>query len=828
MYCSVILFSRPLDPLSYQMPDSVPVGAIVQVPLGRQSCTGIITAVSSEKPAFNGRIRNILEVVDTNPFISEPLMKTLRFMAGYYQTPLGFCLKLALPGGMMRSGTCRYFAGILPENSHANAMKSDKSLFDTEQNASKSLIESIFEALQNAKNGLTENELKKQFKIENKQFSAWVEDGTLVPQWTLDQKRQTESTEQLYEIVPDVVLPKKFGKKQEEIYAFIEDANEPVRHSAILEKFGSCTPVLKRLKELGIIVEKTTTKDKTSFDDIVPVYHDVERTDEQKEAIQRVVDHEGFGSFLLYGVTGSGKTEVYLGVMEAVRKRGKGCIFVLPEIALTPQFCSVFRGKFGNDVAVLHSGLSEHERFDTWSRIRSGRIGIAIGPRSALFAPVQNLGLIVIDEEHDGSFKQEEAPRYHARDMALFLGQQSKCPVILGSATPSIESYSRALQGKSILLTLTHRPQARPMPTIQIVDMRNRVKPELPEDMDPCEKIRVELRSRLLSDELLNAIKETLDRKEQVIIFLNRRGFSTFIQCEYCGYVLYCPNCDVALTYYKYSNNLHCHYCDYVDHSNGICPKCNRRDLNYTGYGTERLVEVLQNEFPSARIDRLDRDRANTRGIQNVLGAFRKGELDILVGTQMIAKGHDIHNVTLVGIVNADMSLHMPDFRASERTYQLLTQVSGRAGRGDRPGRVILQTLKPEHPAIRGIIERDYTAFAAQELEIRRALVNPPFSYMIMFRFESENCVDTESFAVHIAGAARGLLRDLSKGRVLGPAPAPIPMLCGKSRYQLFLRHQDRSELHRWLNEILARTSDMRTKNSQIKCIIDVDPYDML
>ncbi len=805
------------------------MGAIVQVPLGRQSCTGIITAVSDEKPAYNGRIRNILEVVDATPFITEPLMKTLRFMANYYQTPLGFCLKLALPGGMMRSGACRYFAGILPDNQHkTEESPSDKSLFDAEQTPSKSLIECIFEVLLNSKTGLTENELKKQFKIDNSQFSAWVEDGTLVPQWTLDQKRQVESTEQLYEIVQGAELPKKLGKKQEELYAFIENANEPVRHSAILEKFGSCTSVPKRLKELGLIAEKVTTKDKSSFDDIVPTYREVERTDEQNEAIRRVLEHEGFGSFLLYGVTGSGKTEVYLGVMENVRKRGKGCIFVLPEIALTPQFCAVFRGKFGNDVAVLHSGLSEHERFDTWSRIRSGRIGIAIGPRSALFAPVQNLGLIVIDEEHDGSFKQEEAPRYHARDMALFLGQQCQCPVILGSATPSIESYSRALLGKSILLTLTHRPQARPMPTIQIVDMRNRAKPDLPEDMDDAEKNKLELRARLLSDELLKAIKETLERREQVIIFLNRRGFSTFIQCEYCGHVLYCPNCDVALTYYRYSNNLHCHYCDYVDHSNGICPKCNRHDLNYTGYGTERLVDVLQTEFPDARIDRLDRDRANTRGIQNVLGAFRNGDLDILVGTQMIAKGHDIHNVTLVGIVNADMSLHMPDFRASERTYQLLTQVSGRAGRGDRPGRVILQTLKPEHPAIRGIVERDYTTFAAQELEIRRALTNPPFSHMIMFKIESDNCADAENFAVHIAGAARGLLRDLSKGRVLGPAPAPIPMLCGKTRYQLFLRHQNRAELHQWLNEILARTAEIRAKNTQIKCIIDVDPYDML
>ncbi len=834
MYCSVIIFSRPLDPLSYELTVPASVGTIVQVPLNRQSYTGIITEISDEKPAYNGRIRKVLEIVDPKPFISEALMNTLRFMSAYYQAPLSFCLKLAMPGGMMRAGTCRYFPGILPDNQPSvpscdDTNHADSWLFAPQIPSDKPTIVQIFERLEQSPNGLTETELKKLFKIENEQFSTWIEDGTLVPHWSLDQKRQEESTEKMYEISQGIDPPKRFGKKQEEIYNFIQDSDEPVRHSALLKQFGSCTAVLGRLLELGLITVHTTTKDKTSFDDIVPTYHPVERTDEQEEAIQTIIHHDGFGSFLLFGVTGSGKTEVYLGVMEAVRSQNKGCIFVLPEIALTPQFCAVFKGKFGNDVAVLHSGLSEHERFDTWSRIRSGHIGIAIGPRSALFAPVQNLGLIVIDEEHDGSFKQGETPRYHARDMALYLGQQSHCPVILGSATPSIESYSRALQGKSKLLMLTRRPMARPMPDIQIIDMRNRPKPEFPDDMDDAEKKRLETRNRLISNELISELQQTLDRHEQAIIFLNRRGFSTFIQCEYCGHVLYCPNCDVALTYYKYSNQLHCHYCDYVDQSNGICPKCGRQEMNYTGYGTERLVDILQRELPNARIDRLDRDRATTRNIQNVLGAFKNGELDILVGTQMVAKGHDIHNVTLVGIINADMGLHMPDFRSSERTYQLLAQVSGRAGRGDRPGRVILQTLKPDHPAIHGIVERDYASFANQELEIRRALINPPFSFIIMFLMESPNYADVERYANTMASAARGLQRDLSSSRVLGPAPAPISMAKGLARYQLFLRHENRSALHRWLNEILMRTQDFRQKNENlVKLIIDVDPFEML
>ena len=829
-YYSVVLFDKPLDALTYCSNEDISVGVVVQVPVKRQSCTGIVVESSCERPNFDGKIRAILEIVDPKPLISPALMATLRFMSAYYASPLGFCLKLALPTGMMRSGTCRYLEGVPPEETDEKDKIKTNALFEEPKTNGLPLIELVYADIRESRDGLTETEIRKKHKVDDELFQSWVCCGALVPQWSLNKARLEESMEALYEPVLGVDH-KKLGAKQQALLSFIEDAGEPVKHSVITEKFGSCVPVLKRLTELGLIKSSTVTRDKTSFDNIQPIVHEIERTDEQREAIEKVVSHQGFGSFLLFGVTGSGKTEVYLGVMEAVRARGQGCIFVLPEIALTPQFCAVFRGRFGDDVAVLHSNLSEHERFDTWSRIRAGRTGIAIGPRSALFAPVQNLGPIVIDEEHDSSFKQGETPRYHARDMAIYLARQCQCPVILGSATPSLESYGNALQGKSEMLMLTHRPLARPMPEISIVDMRNRPRPDFSDypDMEADEKNRIIIRNRLLSDELIEAMRDTLSRKEQIIIFLNRRGFSNFVQCEYCGNVLYCPNCDVALTYYKYSNDLHCHYCDYVAHLDDVCSKCGRRDFNYAGYGTERLVDVFQEEFPSARIDRLDRDRATTLGIQKVLGAFRNGDLDILVGTQMIAKGHDIHNVTLVGIVNADMTLHLPDFRSAERTYQLLTQVSGRAGRGDRPGRVILQTLKPEHPAIQGIVERDYLSFARQELEVRRALDYPPFSYMIMMRFEGENPVDTEKFGVEMARIARHCEPDRESGRVLGPAPAPIPMLCGKLRYQLFLKHKDRQILHRWLLMILGMSAEYRSKHeSHVRCSIDVDPYDML
>lgn len=831
MYCSVVIFSRPLEPLSYRLELPAEVGTVVQVPLGRRSCTGIITAISEAKPNYNGTIRNVLEIVDPKPFISGPLMATLRFMSQYYCVPIGFCLRLAMPGGLMRAGACYYHPGnraaapksIEPEPRAPEA----RSLFGEDSGDKKETIDLVFEALQSSPEGMTETELRKKFKISDDDFTQWVAAGVLLPEWRLDAARNKETMEASY-TVTDAELPKRFGRKQQEIYEWIKAQGGTAKHSAVLAQFGSCSPMLHRLEELGLITTTEVTRDKTSFDSVAPVVHDIVRTDEQEAAIEAVVTHEGYGGFLLFGVTGSGKTEVYLGVMEAVRARGKGCIFILPEIALTPQFCAVFKGRFGDDVAVLHSGLGENEKFDTWTRIREGRIHIAIGPRSALFAPVKDLGLIVIDEEHDSSFKQGETPRYHTRDMALFLGMKTGCPVILGSATPSLESYKLALSGRLKMLTLTRRPQARSLPDVHIVDMRKRLKPDIPENTDETTKARLILRNRLLSDDLLCALRETLERREQAIIFLNRRGFSTFIQCEYCGYVMRCPNCDVALTYYKYSGEVHCHYCDYVERPNGICPRCNRTEMNYTGYGTERLVELLENELPGARIDRLDRDRATVRGLRKVLDDFRNGDLDILVGTQMVAKGHDIHNVTLVGIINADMGLNMPDFRASERTYQLLTQVSGRAGRGDHPGRVILQTLMPDHPAISGVLGRDYVAFATQEIEIRRALAYPPFTYMVMIRFEGENVVDVENFSVRYAEFAQRLLRDMAEGRVLGPAPSPIPMLCGKARYQLFLRHQDRTKLHAWLGDILRQTAELCASRAQIHVIVDVDPCDML
>lgn len=802
MYCRVILIDRPLEPLTYEAVEGVSVGTVVQVPVRSSSATGIVVDMMAEKGG-NFRVRKILEVVEERPIMSEPMARMIAFMSGYYEAPLGMTLKLAMPGGMMRAGRCMYKKGAC----------------EAQGDEAKHVLEVL------GASTMTGHALALAAGTQVAYLDAMAERGELDTEWVLDRSRRSESTETEYR--PTETEPsKRLGAKQQQILDFVREYPDGIRYSEIVAKCGSVLNVLKRLEELGVITSEAKAKNKTSFDDVLPVKKDVVWTDEQREAIETIVAQEGYCGFLLHGVTGSGKTEVYMGVMETVRKRGKGCILMLPEIALTPQFCAIFKGRFGDDVAVLHSGLSEVERFDTWNRIRTGRLHIAIGPRSALFAPIQNLGLIVVDEEHDASFKQDETPRYHARDMALVLGQYVGCPVILGSATPSMESYARACEGKLTKIVLSRRPQARPMPVVEIVDMRNRVMPELPPEISEEEKQFLLLKNRLVSPKLEMALKETYERREQAIIFLNRRGFSTWLQCRYCGQPLYCPHCNVALTYHRYANLLRCHYCNYEQPLIQTCPKCRRPEIELTGFGTERVVDILQSCVPGAVIDRLDRDRATPKGLRDTLERFRKGETDILVGTQMVAKGHDIHNVTLVGIISADMSLNLPDFRASERTFQLLTQVSGRAGRGERPGRVVIQAMRPDHPVLQDVVGRDYDTFAQHELSLRKTLGYPPFVSMIMLRVDGEDPVEVERYSAMVSLEARRLMP--ANGQILGPAPAPIYMLAGRVRFQMFFKHESRSALHRWVDWLLAKLDTLREKNQHIHLSVDVDPLNML
>ncbi len=507
-------------------------------------------------------------------------------------------------------------------------------------------------------------------------------------------------------------------------------------------------------------------------------------------AIRESVEGVGPPVTLLFGVTGSGKTEVYLQAIDHVIKKGGGCIVLVPEISLTPQTVDRFRSRFGDTIAVLHSELSTGERHDEWHRIHDGEARIAIGPRSAVFAPVRRLGLIVVDEEHEHSYKQEDVPRYNARDVAVMRGRLDGCAVVLGSATPSLESFHNAQRGKYRLVRMPHRVDHREMPVMRIVDLR--------------QEMEKEGRLNVLSRDLKEAIQSRIERAEQTILFLNRRGFATSLVCPSCGTVARCEHCSVAMTYHKPTDRLLCHICGAQQAVPERCPnpECKDPSFKYAGIGTQRVEETLRKVFPKARIARMDSDTMTRKdAYRKTLGAFRAGQIDVLIGTQMIAKGLDFPGVTLVGVVQADMSLHLPDFRAGERTFQLLTQVAGRAGRGDREGEVIVQTFSPFHPAIQAARRLDYDGFAAEELEFRRELGYPPFGRLavITLRCAQEELVKLTGVALaeKIVAAAG------PETRTAGPTPAPLAKARGEFRYQIMLRAQTTRRITEPLKAVL-------------------------
>jgi primosomal protein N' (replication factor Y) len=501
-------------------------------------------------------------------------------------------------------------------------------------------------------------------------------------------------------------------------------------------------------------------------------------------AIGAALERRGADAFLLHGVTGSGKTEVYLRAIDCARNAGRGALLLVPEIALTPQLVARFRARFGDDIAVLHSGLTPRQRDDAWQALRKGRVQVAIGARSALFAPIAQLGLIIVDEEHDPSFKQDEGFRYHARDMALLRAKHADAVCVLGSATPSIESYYRATQGRIGLLSLPTRATGATLPTVEIVDLRRHRKGPTGHP--------------LLSGPLHAALGDCLTSGHQAILFLNRRGFSPSVRCVACGAIAFCPACSVALTEHRAHGMLRCHYCDYERPIMVPCSSCGCQEYQRLGVGTEQLEQALGESFPKAKVARLDRDTASSEGVETVLDRLRTGEIDVLVGTQMVTKGHDIPRVTLVGVVLADQSLAFPDFRASERTFQLLAQVAGRAGRAEQPGRVILQTFQPEHPAVRLAAQHDYERFFAAEIAARREVGYPPFARLVSVRVHAGAEADARRATQVLAETARAH-RAVREGavQVLGPAPAPLSRLRGRYHYRLLLKSADRKLLRR-------------------------------
>jgi primosomal protein N' (replication factor Y) len=535
---------------------------------------------------------------------------------------------------------------------------------------------------------------------------------------------------------------------------------------------------------------------------------------EQRLAVSAVEEALGRGSFapfLLQGVTGSGKTEVYLRAIDAALRAGRGALVLVPEIALTPQLVARFTERFGPRVATLHSGLSRGERVRAWNRLRSGEAQVAIGVRAAVFAPVQNLGLLVVDEEHDGSFKQEDRLCYQARDMAVARAKLCACPVILGSATPSLETLANVERDRYRQLTLTQRIDMRPMPRIELASLRGSPPPGAPG-------------ATLLRETLLGALDETLGRGEQAILFLNRRGHAGSLVCQSCGQVSSCPNCSVSMTVHLKRGRLLCHYCGATARIPEACPLC-RGPLVELGAGTERLETEVRERFPGARVARLDRDSSGAGELQRTLSAFEAGELDVMVGTQLVAKGHDFPRVTFVGVVLADIGLNLPDFRAAERTFQLLVQVAGRAGRGGTPGKVVIQTYHPDHPALRHAAMHDHSGFAKAELWRRRALGFPPFAKLCSLRVDSASATRAEHAARQLAREAEALVRRGStKASLLGPAPAPLTRLKGRTRWQMLLRAQTHGQLRQLVVPLQQRAQVL----TGVRVVFDMDPMSML
>ena len=541
------------------------------------------------------------------------------------------------------------------------------------------------------------------------------------------------------------------------------------------------------------------------------IAHDLNSTQAAAfQAIEAGLDEGKFETFLLHGVTGSGKTEVYLKAIEATLARGRSALLMVPEIALTPAMAGQFFARFGDRVAILHSAFSDTERTGQWRKIRSGAAGVVVGTRSCVFAPVRNLGLIVVDEEHDQSYKQEENPRYHGRDVAMVRAQHAEACVVLGSATPSLESRYNAQLGKYRLLELPDRVGARPLPRVDLIDMRQEF---------------LETRKQsTFSRAMLEQLQARLESGEQTIVLLNRRGFSSFVACRACGERIQCVNCAVTLTWHRRDRRLLCHYCNYAEKVPETCPKCESEHIHFLGIGSEKVEEELHQQFPAARIARLDRDTVGGKHhYETILQGFREKNYDILVGTQMIAKGHDIPNVTLVGVVSADTGLGLPDFRAAERTFQLITQVAGRAGRGTLPGIVLVQTVNPDHYAVRLAAAQDYSTFYEKELQFRKSMHYPPFTALANLLVRSEKQEDalrmSGELATHLGPAPE-------KIRIMGPAEAPVPRLKSEYRYQFLIKSSSR----KLLNELLrsAQEYGRSRKWGATALVIDVDPITLL
>ncbi|MFY9610681.1 MAG: primosomal protein N' [Blastocatellia bacterium] len=841
MFAEVAVPVHVRQSFTYNLPGDLAsraaVGSRVTVPFGQKTLTGFIVALH-DQPAgevAESDIKDVDQLIDEAPVISSEILELTRWVSDYYFAPWGECIRAALPAG---AAVVSERILTITEAGRSELVHLDRSspkrlaleLFsqsDTvtvrqlERQFSKPRALAMIKQLERAgliKTSQRVGETRMRPKLQNAvrltgsgfgvQSSELIEEGTIE---TSSHKARTPNPEPR---THNVVKP--LNDKQQRVIELIRLKAEPVSLSELLDEAGVTASVVRTLEKRGVVevFPREVRRDPLAHIASHPT-ESIKLNGEQQAALDQIVSQmvEGkYGAFLLHGVTGSGKTEIYLRAMREAVTGGHGALMLVPEISLTPVLSRRLRSNFGDSVAILHSSLSEGERTDEWRRIKQGDARVVIGTRSAVFAPVENLGLIIVDEEHESSYKQDDSPRYHGRDTAIMRAVQANAVAVLGSATPSVESYHNARTGKYTYVQLQARYADRALAAVEIVDMR--------------EVFKRHGKQQTFSDELKAAIGETHARREQSMILLNRRGFSAFALCRSCGLAIHCPDCDVTLTFHRYNESLQCHYCGYIRPAPRACPACEGQYIYYVGYGTEQLEAKLREMFPAMNIARLDRDTTRRRGsFEQIIMEFAAGGIDLLVGTQMIAKGHDFHNVTLVGVVSVDAGLALPDFRAAERTFQLLTQVSGRAGRGDRPGRVIIQTYHPQHYSIVCAQEQNYEEFYRRESNFRRSMHYPPFSALVNVLVHDKDLEKTNVTASQFARE----LRDAASGtglRVLGPAPAPISRIKGEHRVQVLIkastRSQAREALERAMDRTLAGGATARSIN------VEVDPMNLM
>ena len=808
-FCDVAV-PVPLDAVfTYRIPENSPeppIGGRVIVPFREKRLCGIVTELHDREPKF--QTRRLSQVLDSTPALTSELMQLGRWIGQYYIAPIGEVFRSMLPLSAEFRRVIGYHItdkGIAALHAAASGGSSLRSQKDHEHQ----MLE--YAAL----NRLADGEVVRETTLRSASGATKaVLQSMLRKKWIArDDLSDARDASRTIPIASLKQVQGKLNANQQTIVAYLRAQQNQRAPVEALRELDIPRTTLQTLARRGI-VELTDEPATFHLSGLKPRKLEFLFTPAQKTTLETIiaaVDERKFLPMLLHGVTGSGKTAVYQSAMQAVLAKGRSALLLVPEIGLTPAVAADLHQIFGDEVAILHSALSDDERAEQWKRIRGGDSHIVVGTRSAVFAPLPGQALIVVDEEHEHSYKQEEMPRYHARDVAVKRAKMCNAAVVLGSATPALETYYNAVQGKYRLLELPERIEKRSLPEVEILDMR--------------EEFQRTKKDEVLSRKLVEEIVERLARHEQVMVLLNRRGYSAFVLCRECGESVQCKNCAIAMTYHKREHRLICHYCGFARPAPKTCPKCGSEYVQYLGAGSEKLEHILHGLFPQARIARLDRDTVRSReDFERMLSALHAGEIDLLVGTQMIAKGHDVANVTLVGVVGSDAALSFPDFRAAERTFQLLTQVAGRAGRGETPGKVVLQTFFPDHYAIQYAAAHDYHGFYEKEIRFRSWMHYPPFDAVSNVLVRSHNLDQALAWSGILGKWFHGT--KLEGVRVMGPAAAAIVRLKTEYRYHFLLKSRSRERMNAALRAMLRHAAQQRIPPNNV--VVDVDALSLI